>query len=68
MYKCCPKSKASHLFHWKLQQLQRTLFDTAHAQLQNTALQHGYHHEQCIFASPEQEPACCTSKSLLQQR
>ena len=29
----------------------------------NTIFQHSHHHQQCIFASDEQEPAYCTEKS-----
>ena len=42
----------------------RTLFDRANSQLQNTVFQYINHYYLCIFASYEQEPACCTRKNL----
>ena len=45
-----------------------TLFDRANSQLQNTVFQRSHHHLLCIFASNEQEPACCARNYLHQQR
>jgi len=69
-YVGCSESKASYLFPWKLQQLQRArwhkLFDRANSQLQNTVFQHSRHHEQCIFPRDEREPTCHSCTDLQQ--
>ena len=73
---CCCRSTASYLVPWKLRQIQSTvqyfvtlystvtLFGRAKSQLQNFIFQHCHHYLLCIYASDEQEPACCTCKNL----
>ena len=44
----------------------KMLFDNS--QLQNTIFPCSHHHYLCIFASNEQEPACCACRNLYQWR
>ena len=60
---CC-ESNTSHLFPWKLQQIQRTQKHYLIEKILSTIFQHSHHQELCIFASNEEEPACWACKNL----
>lgn len=44
LYISLSESKASYLFIWKLQQLQRAQYNTANSELQDTLFKHSHHH------------------------